>query len=80
MATATKSFLGLFTYAFEMDAHERGIEVEDAYFLVNFGPWKFGQTVKYLGIDFNDCTIYEIGGDELDQHIKEVSFRVIPKV
>ena len=79
MATATKSFLGLFTYAFEMDAHERGIEVEDAYFLVNFGPWKFGQTVKYLGIDFNDCIVYELGGDDYTDHIHEVPFTVVQR-
>ena len=80
MATSTKAFLGLFTYKYIMDVHEHGIEVESAYFLVDFGPWKAGQSVEYLGVDYDDCIVYELGGDELDQHIKEVSFRVIPKV
>ena len=38
MATATKSFLGLFTYRYETDSHECGIEVESARFIVDFGP------------------------------------------
>ena len=80
MATSTKAFLGLFTYRYETDSHECGIEVESARFIVDFGPWKAGQSVEYLGVDYDDCIVYELGGEELDQHIKEVSFRVIPKV
>lgn len=79
MATTTKSFLGLFTYKHEMDSHECGIEVEHARFLKDFGPWKAGDTVEYLGVDYNDCVVYELGGEELDQHINEASFSVVPK-
>ena len=76
---ATKSFFGLFTYEYDTDFSDHGIEVEEALFLVDFGPWKAGQTVKYLGVDHNDCIMYELGGEELDQHIHEVSFRVVLK-
>jgi len=63
-----------------MDVHERGIEVESAYFPEDFGPWKAGDSVEYLGVDFDDCVIYELVGEELDQHANETSFRVVPKV
>ena len=76
---ATKSFLGLFNYEYDTDFSDHGIEVESAYFLVDFGPWKAGQTVEYLGVDFGDCIIYELGVEELDQHIHEVPFMVVQR-
>jgi hypothetical protein len=75
----TKSLLGLFTYKYETDSHECGIEVENARFLKDFGPWKAGDTVEYLGVDFNDCIIYELGGEEFDQHVNEVSFILVQR-
>ena len=79
MATATKSFLGLFTYKYESDSSESYIEVESAYFLKDFGPWKAGQAVEYLGVNFEECVVYELGGEELDQHIHEVPFMVVQR-
>ena len=79
MATSTKSFLGLFTYMYACDSSDSYIEVESARFLRDFGPWKAGQTVEYLGVDFDDCTVYEIGGEDLDKRINETSFMVVQR-
>ena len=79
MATATKSFLGLFTYQYENDSSEYYIEVQDVRFTKDFGPWKAGDTVQFLGVDFNDCIVYELGGDDYTDHIHEVPFTVVQR-
>jgi len=80
MTTSIKSFLGLFTYRYESDSAEYYIEVEDARFLKDFGPWKAGQAVECLGVDFEACVVYELRGEELDQRVNETSFILVPKV
>ena len=80
MTTATtKSFLGLFTYQYKNESSEYYIEVQEVRFTKDFGPWKAGQAVEFIGVNFEECVVYEIGGEELDQHIHEVPFMVVQR-
>lgn len=50
---------GLFTYDCEIDGECTYTIVCEVTFQRDFGPWKNGQKVDEIGIDWERCTLYE---------------------
>jgi hypothetical protein len=67
----------IFTYIVLEEYEEELIIFGNCYFLKNFGPWKKGQVVKYIKVDYETGLIQELDPFDIDKIIKEVKIKIV---